>query len=144
MSMVLADERPVKRKYSDVEKADALVVLDLNAGNIFKTAKELGIPRKTLESWATERAGSNWSVAEMRHESKLGMAEEFESTARKYLNHAQDPYVIAASSGRDAVFAAALAIDKTQLLRNLPTQITANIDREDITVYLQSSLDNLD
>lgn len=47
----------------------------------------------------------------------------FEDTARLYLQQSQNPEVIAATKGKDAVIAAATAVDKMRLLRNLPTEI---------------------
>ena len=40
-----------RRSYSDAERAEALAVLDANAGNVERTARHLGLPRKTLEGW---------------------------------------------------------------------------------------------
>lgn len=130
-----------KRKYSDIEKASALITLDSNGGNLFRTSQELQIPRKTLESWAKDRAGNNWSVAEMRQENTKSVADMFEGIVRKYLTHADDPFVIASTTGRDAIFAAAIATDKMQLLRGLPTSITENVERNELTVILAGALE---
>jgi hypothetical protein len=65
----------------------------------------------------------------------------FESAARKYLAHASKDDVVDQTRGRDAVFSAAIATDKMQLLRNLPTSINETIERQEITLILQSALD---
>lgn len=39
------------RKYSENQVAQTLVVLDRNNGNVYKTSKELNIPRKTICHW---------------------------------------------------------------------------------------------
>ncbi len=49
----------------------------------------------------------------------------FEATARAYLEHANRPEIIAETKGPQAVAAAALAIDKMRLLRELPTEIVS-------------------
>jgi 8-oxo-dGTP pyrophosphatase MutT (NUDIX family) len=41
-----------RRHYSDEERAEALAVLDANAGNLKRTARDLDIPRATLQEWA--------------------------------------------------------------------------------------------
>lgn len=47
----------------------------------------------------------------------------FAETAMNYLKHANQEYVIAEMKGKDAVMAAAIAVDKMRLLLNLPTEI---------------------
>lgn len=47
----------------------------------------------------------------------------FERTAHAYLQHANLPEVIAETKGPQAVTAAAIAVDKMRLLRDLPTEI---------------------
>lgn len=39
------------RKYSESQVAQTLVVLDRNNGNVYRTSKELNIPRKTICHW---------------------------------------------------------------------------------------------
>jgi hypothetical protein len=47
----------------------------------------------------------------------------FEEVARNYLSHANQESVIKEARGKDAIMAAAIAVDKMRLLRNLPTEI---------------------
>jgi hypothetical protein len=47
----------------------------------------------------------------------------FEEVARRYLDHSVKPDVIDEVKGKDAVIAAATAVDKMRLLRGLPTEI---------------------
>lgn len=49
----------------------------------------------------------------------------FEDVARAYLRRAADETAINATKGKDAVIAAATAVDKMRLLRGLPTEIVA-------------------
>jgi hypothetical protein len=70
-----------KKKYADYldeEKAAALAKLDLNHGNVNKTAGELGIPRKTLAGWAK---GSHVKpvVQEIRQKKRQDLATRFEN-----------------------------------------------------------------
>lgn len=39
------------RRYTDDQVAQALAALDLNGGNVKRTARDLGIPRTTLVRW---------------------------------------------------------------------------------------------
>lgn len=39
------------QQYSDQEVRDALAALEMNAGNVLRTAKQLGLPRTTLIEW---------------------------------------------------------------------------------------------
>ena len=40
------------RKYTAAERAARLAVLKANGGNLARTARETGVPRTTLQSWA--------------------------------------------------------------------------------------------
>jgi hypothetical protein len=44
-----------KRRYSDADKAAALLYLKANGGNYKRTAEELGIPLMTLHGWGDGR-----------------------------------------------------------------------------------------
>lgn len=53
--------------YTADDRAFALRVLDMNGGNVARTAKELGIPRPTLDQWAKgTRAAGTVSEARLR------------------------------------------------------------------------------
>ncbi len=45
------DRPAVIRSYSDGDKADALLAIEANGGNVFLTAKQIGIPAPTLFEW---------------------------------------------------------------------------------------------
>ncbi len=61
-----------RRVYSDEERATALAALDGNGGNRQRTARQLGIPRKTL---ATRASGAvHPVVADLRHQKKTRTA----------------------------------------------------------------------
>jgi hypothetical protein len=57
-----------RRHYSDEDRAEALAVLDANAGNLKRTARDLGIPRATLQEWAGGRVSA--AVPELRHQER--------------------------------------------------------------------------
>jgi len=112
----------MRQRYSDRDKAAALAALDLNEGNVWRTAKELGIPRSTLQSWANER-GINADVPELRQQKKGDLAEKFEQIANAYADRLLEPEVIKEASPNAAIVVAGTATDKMRVLRGLPTEI---------------------
>lgn len=107
---------------SDQQKAEALAVLDANAGNVSKTARDTGIPRKTLEEWRDGRVAEG--VAELRQEKKEGLADRLEAIALQMLDAM--PSKILDASLKDTATAVGIAIDKRQLLTGQPTAIQRN------------------
>lgn len=57
------------------------------------------------------------------NEAQEALDEMFEGVARTYLEKATEEDRMAKMSGKDFVMAAAIAVDKMRLLRNLPTEI---------------------
>ncbi len=114
-----------KRQYSESDKATALALLAANAGNITRTARETGFPATTLRQW---RDGEhiNEEVTLLRDQKKEELADLFERVARLYLDRALAPDTVSETKGKDAVIAAATAIDKMQLLKGAPTAINQN------------------
>lgn len=119
-----------RRRYSDKERAAALAALTANAGNVLRTSRDTGIPRKTLELWGKEQAGGNLlpGVADECQGKKEELSAIFERVARIYLKHAEGDEIVAETKGKDAIIAAATATDKHQLLEGKPTQIQGGAD----------------
>jgi transposase-like protein len=153
IELVGATVTRTRRKYSDTQKANALAVLSANRGNVLRTSRELRIPERTLNDWShlAENAMNPNSkrpvspdyaleIAQLREGKAAPLSDLFECAARKYLAHATNDEVVQATRGRDAVFSAAIATDKMQLLRNLPTSITEMVERQDVAIILQSAL----
>jgi hypothetical protein len=108
-----------RRDYSDDERAEALAVLDANGGNLSRTAREVGVPRKTLAQWVTGRAALR--VADLRQRKKGLLADALEDFGWQ---------VIEALAGRveqgnlvQLATTLGIAVDKMQLLRGKPTSI---------------------
>jgi transposase-like protein len=145
-----------RRKYSDTQRANALAVLSANRGNVLRTSRELNIPERTLNDWShlaenamnpnSKRPVSSeyaLEIAQLREEKVADLSNVFESVARKYLSHASDESVVMQTRGRDAVFSAAIATDKMQLLRNQPTSITEHVNSDNLTIILQAVLNEI-
>jgi hypothetical protein len=111
-----------KRQYSDEDKAAALATLDMNGGNLSKTAKKFGIAISTLQSWRDGR-GTNTSVTNMRNVKKGELADKLEQVAHAYTDHLLSPVTINDTGAKDAAVTVGTAIDKMRLLRGLPTEI---------------------
>jgi len=137
---MLASVQPrIYRDHSEEFKAEALIKLELNEGNVSRTARELNISRHTLYSWS-KGTGINSQCLKIQAGVKGPLADEFENTARMYLEHAQKPYVIEKTSGYYAVIGASDAMKSSQLLRGQPTQIMENVERNELTLILQTAL----
>ncbi len=122
-----------RRKYSDEQKANALATLDANAGDLSKTARQVRVPRKTLEGWASGRHGA--PPAELRQEKKADLASMFESFAERVLTLTTDDEIRAANVPQRFT-AAGIAVDKAQLLRGKPAVQPGN--NVTVCVYLPS------
>lgn len=114
-----------KRRYTPEDIATALALLEANDGNVFKTAKELGMPMSTLRLWR-EGKGVTPKILADTEDKKVDLADLFERVVRINLEHAIKTTTVRDMSGRDAVMAAAIATDKMRLLRNQPTNINRN------------------
>jgi hypothetical protein len=102
-----------RRSYSDEQKAEALAGLDANAGNVTRTARQLSLPRKTLDQWAKGRVHPG--VAELRHQKKEELADRLEALAYQLLDAL--PGKIAGASLIQIAVALGIVIDKMVLLR---------------------------
>jgi transposase-like protein len=103
-----------RRRYTDNERAAALTALAANGGNVERTARELGIPRKTLAQWA--RGQRHPEAAQMSHEKKALLADIYEEIAYRSLGHIT-PAKLKKCDVLKLVKIAAIATDKMLLLR---------------------------
>jgi transposase-like protein len=112
-----------KRSYSEEEKASALALLKANRGNVTKTSSDLNVPATTLRQW---RDGEhvNADVAKKREKKERSLAELFEEVAYAYLDRALETEAVSESKGKEAVVAAATALDKLRLLQGEATSIS--------------------
>ena len=107
------------RQYSDEERANALAALAANGGNINRTAKQLGIPEKTLSNWANGKRHPE--SAQMGERKKGDMSDALEALAWKLLD--AWPKKIAKATLAQLATATGIAIDKMRLLREPSTAI---------------------
>jgi transposase-like protein len=129
------------RDYSPEFKAAAIAAYEANNCNLTGTAKELSIPFQTLDYWVrTADRNSHFQSA-----AKEDLATECEKIAYKVTGIAHEtldnPERAAKIPFAALMTGGAVAIDKMLLLRGQPTQITATIERNSLTVVLASAID---
>jgi hypothetical protein len=102
-----------RRSYSDEEWATALAALDGNGGNRQRTARQLGIPRKTLATWAS--GAVHPVVADLRHQKKRELADALEQVACRLLDAI--PSKLEGASLLELAISLGILVDKMLLLR---------------------------
>jgi transposase len=126
-----------KRQYTSEEKALAVSIVERHGGKVTKQAMQTiqdvlvapNLNRATVTRWvqaapsqpvATELQPIKKKAAELANQK---LDDVFEDLARKLLEHALKDNIIGEMKGREAVTAAAIAVDKMRLLRDMPTEI---------------------
>ena len=130
MELITADQRPQTYKDYPVEfKAEALLAVQVNGGNVSKTARDLGLTESTLRYWIEQETDA---CREIREGRKGELAAQFERVSRVYIDRALEPDAVAKTSGYYAVMAASDAMKSSQLLRNQPTSIVATVGASEL------------
>ena len=73
-------KKAVKTSYSDEARYIALAAVDLNGGNVYRTAVAIGIPASTLREWNEARHARAAEFAEGRKEKRGNLRDKIEST----------------------------------------------------------------
>lgn len=106
------------RGFTEDDKAAALAALAANAGNVSKTARDLGIPRTTLSRWSNGERITD-GVTAKAHVKKSALADELENVARALVGAM--PAKIAAATLQQVATSLGITIDKMQVLRGEST-----------------------
>ena len=111
------------RAYTGREKAEALCLLRANGGNVKRTARELGLPRKTVCTWAKGK-GITQEVRRLSEDPEIrgDLAGRFERIAVAALESVTKEKLEKAGF-KDTMIGAGIAVEKAQLLRGQPTAI---------------------
>jgi transposase-like protein len=107
-----------QRHYSDEQRENAVAAVAANAGNVTRTARELGIPEPTLRGWMR--------TVTCRAQTKTDLASAIEDIAWRIVEAL--PRKLAKASFKDATVALAIAVDKARLLREQATSISAKTE----------------
>lgn len=121
------EARP-RRRYSDQERAEAMVVLMAYGGNLAATATATGIPYRTLRHWA---AGDRHPEAiRMAREKQQPLADRLEEVVAMLAEGMDDPAKIEKAPLNQIAVALGILIDKVRLLRAVPTGVTTGVFAE--------------
>ena len=107
-------------RYSDIDRAAALTALEVNGGNVQKTAAQQNIPMATLWEWSKGR--HNADVTTMKEGMKVELAERMEKLAETCLN-LLTPEKLGEASAAQLATITGIAVDKMQVLRGKPDSI---------------------
>jgi transposase-like protein len=116
--------------YTEQFRAEALVTLEANGGNILQTATQLGIGEATLRGWVAENrdikeSSSDLAVAtaELVPDTRESFISELKTLRNKVLRHLDG--IVEDLKAREAAITLGILIDKTELLEGNATSRTA-------------------
>lgn len=116
-------------------KASIIAAIEANDGNVSATAKLFNISRDTAYYW--------WRNSERYREiqtpSALSLADKLENIAHGAADSIAE-HDLSIVSYRDKAAVLSVAVDKMQLLRGLPTNITESVERQELVCILQGAL----
>ena len=134
------------RKYTAAQVATAIELIERHGGMTVQAIDAVraalnapALSLSTMHAWLkakdkyaqtpidepTDAATFFAGVEQLRPQAAEALDDMFEEAARRYLNHAIRPEIVNETRGKDALMAAAIAVDKMRLLRDLPTEIVA-------------------
>ena len=137
-ALELAATAKAYRDYPEELKAAVIAAIEQNGGNVLATSKLFNIPRDTVNYWwnHSER------FVELQHASSLNLADKLENLAHSTTDSLTG-HDLSLVTFADKARSLGVIIDKMQLLRGQPTEITATVERQELTVILQSSLSDV-
>jgi transposase-like protein len=113
--------------YTPEQRAQALVVLESNGGNVLQTANQIGIDEKTIRNWVGQNSDlkSDMAIAtaEILPDTREDFIDELKTVRNKVLRQLHDN--IADLKAREAAVTLGILIDKTELLEGNATTRTA-------------------
>lgn len=128
-----------KRQYSDDEKAIALTYLDVNKGDVAKTARQVGVPSMTLRAWSQGR-NIHPVVMQICTEKKGDLAERYEEKIHLLVD-AINADKISEAPLQQLTTAIGILQDKVMALRGQANQITEHrMGEEDRNVRIAEIL----
>lgn len=109
-----------------------MAAVHANGGNVYQTAKKIGIPEKTLEHWV--KSVHKPQAAKDGEEKRGDMADALDRIAWKLLDALEGKIGDAPLS--QTATSLGIAIDKARLLRGEPTAITQHDERRTIAAAI--------
>lgn len=111
-----AKTRAPYRDWTDEDKYTALAALDINAGNVYRTAIAYGIPESTLRTWRDERAARGGGPSKLEREKRGNLRAKMESALHSLVESI--PAKISKATLSQAAVATGILTDKIRLLRS--------------------------
>jgi len=111
--------------YSDDDRALALAAIEANGGDIVKAARFCGIHVNTLRYWAKGGA-VNKNTTKLRIQKKASIADRLEAIVHSLIDAMPDK--IEEATLQQVSTSIGIAVDKMRLLREEPTNISANLN----------------
>ena len=123
------------RDYPIELKASVIAAIEANGGNVLATSKLFNIPRDTVNYWWN----NSDRFVELKHPSSQNLADKLEDIAVSYADSlaSHDQSVVAANDKASII---TKMVQNFQLLRGQPTSITESVERNELTVILQTCL----
>jgi len=113
--------------YTEQQRADTLIALEANGGNISLTSEQTGIPRPTIYSWLSDnltlKSDHAIATAELIPATREAFKTRLTSLRDKVLGHLEVNFEDL--SARESVVALGILIDKVELLEGNATSRTA-------------------
>lgn len=134
-SKLLESRTEEYRDYPKELKASIIAAIEANGGNVLATSKLFNIPRDTVNYWWRHSD----RFVELKQPSGQNLADKLENIANSTADSLAD-HDLSIVSARDKAAIITGMATTMQLLRGLPTAITADLERTELTVILQSSL----
>src|SRR5690606_150963 len=115
-----------RRRYSDEERAEAVLAVKMNGGNVKHTAVQPGIPEATLRGWSNAERGTrlpqrNPPDAKVHAKKQEGLSSLLDNAIRDALGYLPEKWTEA--TAREIAIAIGVFIDKKQLLDGEPTEL---------------------
>jgi hypothetical protein len=125
--------------YSEDFKASIVQAVANNNGNVLATSKLFNLPRDTVYYWWRHSD----RYLEVQQPSQGSLADQCEGIARN-LAESMGAHDLSIVPLHHKASAFGVVVDRMQLLRGQPTSITENVDRQELTLILENSLNAID
>lgn len=136
-------------RYTDEEKAKVLNILDINDGNVKRTARDTGVAEQTIRDWKkTWEAGGVPATVQAALPAAQGeFADDAERVRNLMLNNLEAAVLNNTLSGRDLIVGIGVLTDKLRLSRGeatsrsetVSTPPTADAIGEAVNKYLAAT-----
>jgi transposase-like protein len=111
----LDNQKKVYKDYSAEDKYTALAALDINGGNIYRTAIAYDLPYSTLYGWAKEREARGGGPSKLEKEKRGNLASKLEDKIHSVVESITPAVIRKATLSQRGVFIG-IGVDKLKML----------------------------